>query len=64
MVGGYPGQGPVTMGVEVASERALNVRISDHLMETDGSYPYRKKARWTGEIESDGTRRRSTKPRC
>ena len=51
MVGAYQGGGLVTMGIDVASERALNVRISEQLQETDGSFIYRKKALWIGEIE-------------
>ena len=47
MVSGYAGAGTVTMGVDVASERALNVRISLHLDDE------RKKALWIGEIEDD-----------
>jgi hypothetical protein len=42
---GYDGSNLVTMGVDVASERALNVRISEHLDETT------KRALWIGEVE-------------
>lgn len=45
MVPGYAGPELVTMGVDVASERALNVRISLH--RDDG----RKLALWIGEVE-------------
>lgn len=44
---GYSGSNVVTMGVDVASTRNLNVRISEHL--PDGE---RKKALWIGEAES------------
>lgn len=44
---GYAGGGVVTMGVDVASTRNLNVRVSEHL--PDGE---RKKALWIGEAES------------
>lgn len=47
MVGGFAGDGLVTMGVDVASERGLNVRISLHLDEE------RKKALWIGMVEDD-----------
>lgn len=43
---GYSGPDLVTMGVDVASTRALNVRISKHM--GDG----RKIALWIGEVES------------
>ena len=46
MVNGYAGPNPVTMGVDVASERALNVRISE-LLEDDA-----KRALWIGEVDS------------
>jgi hypothetical protein len=45
VVPGYVGPDLVTMGVDVASERALNVRISLH--KEDG----RKLALWIGEVE-------------
>lgn len=45
MVPGYTGPELVTMGIDVASERALNVRISLH--DPDG----RKRALWIGEVE-------------
>lgn len=47
VVTGFAGDGLVTMGVDVASERALNVRISLHL--TDET----KKALWIGTVEDD-----------
>ena len=43
---GYVGPNPVTMGVDVASERALNVRISELLGDD------RKRALWIGEVDS------------
>jgi hypothetical protein len=46
LVPGYAGPNPVTMGVDVASERALNVRISELLGDD------RKRALWIGEVES------------
>jgi len=42
---GYGGTNLVTMGIDVASERALNVRISEHIDEQT------KRALWIGEIE-------------
>jgi hypothetical protein len=45
-VPGYAGDNPVTMGVDVASERALNVRISE-LVGDD-----LKRALWIGEVDS------------
>jgi Phage terminase large subunit (GpA) len=45
-VGGYRGDNIVTMGVDVASARALNVRISEHLSERT------KKALWIGLVDS------------
>lgn len=42
---GYTGQGLVTMGVDVASARNLNVRISEHLSRTQ------KRALWIGEVK-------------
>lgn len=44
--GGYAGDRLVTMGVDVASARALNVRISVHL---EGD---RKRALWIGRVDS------------
>jgi hypothetical protein len=46
MVTQFPGAGLVTMGVDVASARALNVRISLH--SADGNS---KQALWIGEVE-------------
>jgi hypothetical protein len=45
LVPGYGGSNLVTMGVDVATERALNVRISEHHNEQE------KHALWIGEIE-------------
>jgi hypothetical protein len=45
LVTGYGGTNVVTMGIDVASERALNVRISEHLDEET------KLALWIGEVE-------------
>jgi hypothetical protein len=42
---GYVGFKPVTMGIDVAASRALNVRISEHLSE------HQKRALWIGEID-------------
>lgn len=42
---GYQGDLPVTMGVDVAVSRALNVRISAHVTE------HRKRALWIGQID-------------
>jgi hypothetical protein len=42
---GYDGFNFVTMGVDVASERAYSVRISEHLDD------YRKRALWIGEVD-------------
>lgn len=44
---GYIGPNPVTMGIDVADDRGLNVRISEHLDE------HRKRALWIG-IVNDG----------
>jgi hypothetical protein len=46
MATGYAGMNPVTMGVDVASERALNVRISELLGDD------LKRALWIGEVDS------------
>lgn len=46
MVSAYTGDNPVTMGIDVASTRALSVRISEHL--TDST----KKCLWMGEVDS------------
>lgn len=46
LVPGYIGAGVVTMGVDVASSRNLNVRVSEHMQ--DG----RKRALFIGEVES------------
>jgi hypothetical protein len=35
----------------VASARALNVRISEHLTDASGDFTYRKRALWIGEVE-------------
>lgn len=43
---GYNGDNLVTMGVDVASTRALNVRISEHLN------PQVKRALWIGTVDS------------
>jgi Phage terminase large subunit (GpA) len=42
MVGAYCGPGLVTMGIDVASERALNVRISEHLTDDTGNFTYKE----------------------
>lgn len=46
LVPGYAGSNLVTMGVDVASTRALNVRVSEHLDEN------RKRALWIGEVDN------------
>ncbi len=46
MPAGYDGTNPVTMGVDMASERAMTVRISEHLDE------FRKRALWIGEVDN------------
>lgn len=48
LVSGFAGQGLVTMGVDVASERALNVRISLHFADNET-----KRALWIGEVQDD-----------
>jgi hypothetical protein len=48
LVSGFAGVGVVTMGVDVASERALNVRISLHFADDN-----MKRALWIGEVEDD-----------
>jgi hypothetical protein len=48
-VPGYEGMNLVTMGIDVASARALNVRISEHLSETT------KRALWVGQVEKFDT---------
>jgi hypothetical protein len=45
MQAGYVGDNDVTMGVDVASVRSLNVRISEHVTHDT------KKALWIGEVE-------------
>jgi hypothetical protein len=45
MVTGYSGSNPVTMGVDVAFSRGLNVRISEHLSD------HEKRALWIGVID-------------
>lgn len=45
LVNAYAGENLVTMGIDVASERAFNVRISEHLDEN------MKRALWIGEVE-------------
>lgn len=44
---GYTGLNPVTMGVDVASERALSIRISEHVSTDE------KISLWIGELEDD-----------
>jgi hypothetical protein len=44
MLDGYDGGGLVTMGIDVGSEKALNVRISLHLADDAGNPTYRKQA--------------------
>ena len=47
---GYDGPNPVTMGLDVAGERKMNVRISEHLPAgKDGRA--RRRALWLGEVE-------------
>lgn len=46
MVPGYAGANLTTMGIDVASVRNLNVRISEHISDT------KKRALWIGEVES------------
>lgn len=47
----YDGPNIVTMGVDVASTRALNIRISEHLDPTLAR-GHRKRALWIGKVES------------
>lgn len=46
MLPSYRGDNLVTMGIDVASVRNLNVRISEHLSDSE------KRALWIGEVES------------
>lgn len=46
MVPGYVGPNDVTMGVDVASTRALNVRISEHITFDE------KRCLWVGEVDN------------
>lgn len=51
-VPGYAGPNPVTMGVDVAGERALSVRISEQLPPEHEGLPNRRRALWIGEVDS------------
>jgi len=50
-VAGYSGPNPTTMGIDCASERAFNVRVSELLPgDEDGQDFLRKRALWIGEV--------------
>lgn len=51
-VPGYIGPNPVTMGVDVAGERNLSVRISEQLPVEHPGYPNPRRALWIGEVGS------------
>lgn len=51
-VRGYTGPHQVTMGVDVAGERNLSVRISEQLPADSPDYPNARRALWIGEVES------------
>jgi hypothetical protein len=51
MLPAYRGPNVVTMGVDVASTRALNVRISEHLDSLENRR-HRKRMLWVGKVES------------
>lgn len=48
---GYSGPNPVTMGVDVAGERDLSVRISEQLPPEHEGLPNRRRALWIGEVK-------------
>lgn len=50
MLGGATGEYPVTMGVDVAGERNLSVRISEQLPPEDPEMPNARRAIWIGEV--------------
>lgn len=52
MLAGATGQFPVTMGVDVAGERDLNVRISEQLPADDPQMPNARRAIWIGTVSS------------
>lgn len=47
----YHGTGPVTMGVDVAGERDLNVRIDEQLPAPNPSLPNPRRALWIGRVK-------------
>jgi hypothetical protein len=48
----YHGANPVTMGVDIAGERALNVRVSEQLPAERPGVPNPRRALWIGTVES------------
>lgn len=48
----YAGPNPITMGVDVAGERALSVRISEQLPPEVEGLPNVRRAIWIGEVDS------------
>jgi hypothetical protein len=48
----YDGPNPVTMGVDVAGERALSVRVDEQLPAGDARTPNPRQALWIGEVDS------------
>lgn len=52
MINGYAGPYPVTMGVDVAGERNLNVRISEQLPPEHDGIANPRRALWVGEASS------------
>lgn len=49
---GYSGVNPTTMGVDVAGERNLSIRISEQLPAEMPDYPNARRALWIGEVGS------------
>lgn len=49
---GYTGPNPITMGVDVAGERALNVRISEQLPAEEQGVANPRRAVWVGTVDS------------
>lgn len=52
MENSYEGWYQTTMGVDVAGERALSVRISEQLPPDNPGLPNRRRALWIGEVDS------------
>lgn len=52
MVDGYSGQYPTTMGVDVAGERDLNVRIDEQLPAENPMLPNPRRALWIGRVKT------------